>query len=285
MNPIQTQAYAKLNLTLDITGRRADGYHELDMVMVSCTLHDTITLHLDTHQPWQLRCQNAALPSGPDNLAWRAAEAFFSATAAACTGLTICLEKQIPSGAGLGGGSSDAAAVLHALNCAYGGPLRLQELCEIGLKLGADVPYCLVAGAQRAQGIGERLTPLPPLPDCWIVLCKPRVCFSTPALFQAVDALRCLPHPDAGAMAHALAAKDLGQIGLLLGNSFLPAALERAPELSGLLAQIRACGCLGATMTGSGSCIYGLFDSRQKAARCCDQLSGSGSQIFLARPK
>lgn len=162
MNTIETKAYAKLNLTLDITGRRADGYHDLDMVMISCGLHDVIRIHLDTGKPWQLRSNRPELSDGPNDLTWRAAETYFARTGISCTGLTLSLEKRIPAGAGLGGGSSDAAAVLHALNRFYGCPLSLQALCEIGLQLGADVPYCLVRGTQRALGKGERLTPLPP---------------------------------------------------------------------------------------------------------------------------
>ena len=115
MNTIETKAYAKLNLTLDITGRRADGYHDLDMVMISCGLHDVIRIHLDTGKPWQLRSNRPELSDGPNDLTWRAAETYFARTGISCTGLTLSLEKRIPAGAGLGGGSSDAAAVLHAL--------------------------------------------------------------------------------------------------------------------------------------------------------------------------
>ena len=284
MNTIETKAYAKLNLTLDITGRRADGYHDLDMVMISCGLHDVIRIHLDTGKPWQLRSNRPELSDGPNDLTWRAAETYFARTGISCTGLTLSLEKRIPAGAGLGGGSSDAAAVLHALNRFYGCPLSLQALCEIGLQLGADVPYCLVRGTQRALGKGERLTPLPPMPDCWILLCKPEVSFPTPELFRAVDARNDIPHPDCRAMAEAICTQDLKQIGRLLGNSFLPVALERAPEVGSLLQQIQSCGALGATMTGSGSSVFGLFADRNAAEKCGALLSKCHCQVFLTRP-
>lgn len=283
MKTIETKAYAKLNLTLDITGRRADGYHNLDMVMISCSLHDVIRIHLDTGESWQLRSNRPELSDGPNDLTWRAAETYFARTGIPCTGLTLSLEKRIPAGAGLGGGSSDAAAVLHALNRFFGCPLTLQELCEIGLQLGSDVPYCLVRGTQRAQGKGERLTPLSPMPDCWILLCKPEASFPTPELFRAVDARSDIPHPDCEAMAAAIGTQDLKQIGLLLGNSFLPAALERAPEVGSLLQQIQSCGALGATMTGSGSCVFGLFEDRKTAEKCRVLLSNH-CQVFLTYP-
>lgn len=275
MRRFETKAYAKLNLTLDISGRRPDGYHLLDMVMIQCSLYDSLVLELDTGAPWVLDA-GTDVPAGPDNLVWRAAEAFFDATGCTCDGLAIHLQKEIPSGAGLGGGSSDAAVVLRTLNAAYHQPMTLPELYTLGARIGADVPYCIAGGACRVGGIGEILTPIAPMPKCWIVLAKPTVSFPTPELFRAADALPDLPHPSGAAMAEALAQGDLETIASRLGNSFLPVAVERAPILQKMLSMFQSGGALGQTMTGSGSCVFGLFDNEATAKRCCAAFQSDG---------
>ena len=171
------QGRAKINLTLDVTGRRDDGYHTVKMVMQSVTLHDTVKVEI-THGEKKprgivLSCNLPYLPLDEHNLAYRAADLFYQQTGTLLETCEIHIEKRIPVAAGLAGGSTDAAAVLRALNTLHETGLTDDELCEMGLKLGADVPYCLRGGTMLAEGIGEELTALSPMPHCWVVLCKP----------------------------------------------------------------------------------------------------------------
>lgn len=270
MKTMTEPAFGKLNLSLDILRRRPDGYHDLDMVMISCEQQDLVTVALNTGTPWKILVDQAAVPSGRENLAWRAAEAFFAATGFSCDGLTITLKKQIPSGAGMAGGSSDAAAVLRILNRCFGAPLDLPSLCAVGECVGSDVPYCVCGDTRRAQGRGEILTPLPPMPDCEILLCKPPFSISTPELFRAADASPTDLHPDTDAMICALGDGNLPQIGALLCNVFQPIVEKRYPQCTKIVQTMREFGACGAAMTGTGSCFFGLF-SDQKAALDCSQ--------------
>ena len=175
----QELAPAKVNLTLDVGARRPDGYHEVVSVMQSVALYDTVTMESGTGEGISLTCDDAAIPADGSNLAWRAAEVFFRTTGVACDGLHITLEKSIPSQAGLGGGSSDAAAVLRGLRKLYAPELPVEALERMGMELGSDVPYCVRGGTALVQGKGEQLLSLRALPECWFVVCKPQVSFST----------------------------------------------------------------------------------------------------------
>lgn len=269
---MEIQAFAKLNLTLDILGRREDGYHDLRMVMQSITLADTLTLEENQGEGLRVSANLRFLPTGEKNLAAAAALRFWEALGREPEDLDIRIEKRIPVCAGMAGGSSDAAAVLRALNQRSGEPFSPKELARLGERVGSDVPYCVLGGTALAEGRGEVLTPLPPLPRCWVVACKPDFPISTPELFAQADRVKLRRRPDTAGLVAALEAGDLGGVARRMYNVFedvLPARLyTRVAEIKNILIQ---CGALGANMSGSGPTAFGLFDRLEAAqeARAC----------------
>ena len=190
---MEALACAKLNLTLDVLGKREDGYHEMRMVMTSVDLADRLTLEFGAGAGVSIRTNLGFLPSDRRNLAWAAADAFAKAAGKPVDGLSIAIDKQIPVCAGMAGGSSDAAAVLRALNRWAGEPLPQGALMAAGALVGSDVPYCVLGGTALAEGRGERLTALAALPPCWVVVCKPDFSVSTPELFAQIDRVKLRP--------------------------------------------------------------------------------------------
>ena len=269
---MEIQAFAKLNLTLDILGKREDGYHDLRMVMQSITLADTLTLEENQGEGLRVSANLRFLPTGEKNLAAAAALRFWEALGREPEDLDIRIEKRIPVCAGMAGGSSDAAAVLRALNQRAGAPFSPKELARLGERVGSDVPYCVLGGTALAEGRGEVLTPLPPLPRCWVVACKPDFPISTPELFAQADRVKLRRRPDTAGLVAALEAGDLGGVARRMYNVFedvLPARLyTRVAEIKNDLIQ---CGALGANMSGSGPTAFGLFDRLDAAqeARAC----------------
>ena len=269
---MEIQAFAKLNLTLDILGKREDGYHDLRMVMQSITLADTLTLEENQGEGLRVSANLRFLPTGEKNLAAAAALRFWEALGREQEDLDIRIEKRIPVCAGMAGGSSDAAAVLRALNQRAGEPFAPKELARLGERVGSDVPYCVLGGTALAEGRGEVLTPLPPLPRCWVVACKPDFPISTPELFAQADRVKLRRRPDTAGLVAALEAGDLGGVARRMYNVFedvLPARLyTRVAEIKNVLIQ---CGALGANMSGSGPTAFGLFDRLEAAqeARAC----------------
>lgn len=269
---MEIQAFAKLNLTLDILGKREDGYHDLRMVMQSITLADTLTLEENQGEGLRVSANLRFLPTGEKNLAAAAALRFWEALGREPEDLDIRIEKRIPVCAGMAGGSSDAAAVLRALNQRAGEPFSPKELARLGERVGSDVPYCVLGGTALAEGRGEVLTPLPPLPRCWVVACKPDFPISTPELFAQADRVKLRRRPDTAGLVAALEAGDLGGVARRMYNVFedvLPARLyTRVAEIKNILIQ---CGALGANMSGSGPTAFGLFDRLEAAqeARAC----------------
>ena len=269
---MEIQAFAKLNLTLDILGKREDGYHNLRMVMQSITLADTLTLEENQGEGLRVSANLRFLPTGEKNLAAAAALRFWEALGREPEDLDIRIEKRIPVCAGMAGGSSDAAAVLRALNQRAGEPFSPKELARLGERVGSDVPYCVLGGTALAEGRGEVLTPLAPLPRCWVVACKPDFPISTPELFAQADRVKLRRRPDTAGLVAALEAGDLGGVARRMYNVFedvLPARLyTRVAEIKNVLIQ---CGALGANMSGSGPTAFGLFDRLEAAqeARAC----------------
>lgn len=269
---MEIQAFAKLNLTLDILGKREDGYHDLRMVMQSITLADTLTLEENQGEGLRVSANLRFLPTGEKNLAAAAALRFWEALGREPEDLDIRIEKRIPVCAGMAGGSSDAAAVLRALNQRVGEPFSPKELARLGERVGSDVPYCVLGGTALAEGRGEVLTPLAPLPRCWVVACKPDFPISTPELFAQADRVKLRRRPDTAGLVAALEAGDLGGVARWMYNVFedvLPARLyTRVAEIKNDLIQ---CGALGANMSGSGPTAFGLFDRLEAAqeARAC----------------
>ena len=277
---MQVQAFAKLNLTLDILGKREDGYHDLQMVMQSITLADSLTI---TPGAGRMDTNLVYLPSDGRNLAQLAAAAFRSATGLEAQ-VDIAIDKHIPVCAGLAGGSSDAAAVLRALNAYTRAGLTPEQLAKIGEQVGSDVPYCVLGGTALAEGRGERLTPLPPLPPCHVVVCKPPFPISTPQLFSRVDMKKIVRRPDTAGMIAALEAADLAGAARRMYNVFED-VLEprRRVQIDDINAQIIECGALGASMTRSGPTLFGIFEGEQAARQAAHRLGKQYREIFLTQ--
>ncbi len=281
---MEIEAFAKLNLTLDVLGRRPDGYHDLRMVMQTVDLADALTLEEAPDGTLSVRSGLPFLPTGEKNLAAAAALRFWEALGAERRGLAITIRKRIPVCAGMGGGSSDAAAVLRALNREAGEPFSPAELARIGERVGSDVPYCVLGGTALAEGRGERLTPLPALPACWVVVCKPEFSVSTPELFAKIDSVRPRCRPDTEGAVAALAAGDLGGVARRMYNVFEDVLPERhRARVAAIKHELIQCGALGANMTGTGSAVFGLFSDRTTAEAACERLREFGREIFLAR--
>lgn len=277
-------AFAKLNLYLGIHGLRDDGYHELETVFQSIELQDQVSISVHDKGGISLRCNKRFLPTDERNLAYKAALAFFEAAGLDNPGLHINIKKVIPVGAGMAGGSTDAACVLRLLNRAFDRPLSREQLAETALKLGADVPFCLWGGTALAGGVGEKLKPLAPMPDCFIVVAKPRFSVSTKAAFGLYDQQPDLHCPDSTAMAQALAQGDLQAISENLYNSLEKPVGGAYPRILQLVERLDSAGALGARMTGSGSAVFGIFDDRQKAKKAMSGLRLQCREVYLTRP-
>ena len=280
---LREAAYAKVNLTLDVLGRRSDGYHDLCSVMQAISLCDDVELHLDTGKPWEICCGREDIPNDERNLAWRAAKEFFNAAGSEPDGLSIRITKRIPSQAGLGGGSADAAAVLRALNRWKDCPLSEYELCDLGAKVGSDVPFCVLGGTALAEGRGEKLTKLPDAPEMIFVVCKPELAFSTPELFRRLDETAVSERPETEKMCHALRRGDLREIGKLLCNVFEQAVIPDYPEIACIKSVMLEQGACGCVMTGSGSAVYGIFDKLESARAACAELEDGSCSVYIGK--
>ena len=274
------KAYAKVNLTLAVGKKRLDGYHEVVSVMQRVSLCDTLTAER-TASGISLTCSDPTLPAGEENLAHRAAALFFRETGIS-GGAALTLEKRIPSQAGLGGGSSDAASALLALRKLYAPALSDTELETMAAALGSDVPFFIRGGTQLATGRGEVLSPLPPLTDGWFVIVKPAESFSTPSMYRRLDELP-PQSPQSDGMTAALGAGELRAVAAALCNSF-----ERVvpPDSAVWVIReaLRAQGALAAMLSGSGSAVFGLFDTETAARAAVEALRPAWPEIFLARP-
>ena len=282
MPVLETRAYAKLNLSLDVLDRRSDGYHEMRMVMQTVTLSDALRLETGTGKPLSMRSSLGFLPADERNLAAAAALRLCAETGADCGGLSIELDKSIPVCAGLAGGSADAAAVLRGLNRLLGLGLPPERLEAIGARVGSDVPYCVLGGTALAEGRGEVLTPLPALPRCHAVLCKPAFSISTPELFARVDGVKLRHRPDTEGMVVALEGGDLGGAARRMYNIFEDVLPPRqAEEISGIKNVLVQHGALGANMSGTGPTVFGLFERAEDAAQAWEELRGTYRDTFL----
>ena len=282
---ITERSYAKLNLTLDVTGLLPGGYHAVRGIMQSTDFGDEIVIKPGEGE-WYAESNLKYLPTGSGNLAVRAALLFKEATGKGPEGGLIKINKRIPVCGGLAGGSGNAAAVLRAMNREFDGGLSEEELRKLGEKLGSDIPFCISGGTMLAEGRGEILTPLPPMPDCGIVICRPNFASSTPELFAAVDKLKVKMRPDTDGMIAALEAKDLEGVARRVFNIF-EAALPR--RQAAMVAETRGAlldqGALGACMSGTGSAVFGIFADYAAAAEARAALSEQGVLCFLCRPK
>lgn len=284
MTTLYEGAFAKVNLTLDVLGKRPDGYHDIQSVMQTLSIRDDVEIKIGTGRPWTLACSAEGIPTDERNLAWKAAEVFCSSLEKDPEGIAIRIQKRIPSGAGLGGGSADAAAVLRALNRYYGEPLSILALAELGARVGSDVPFCTLMGTAMAEGRGERLRPLTPMPDCVFVVCKPDFSISTPELYQKLDNVAIPTRPDNRAMESALLSGDLKAIADQVCNVFDPVVTAGHPELNYIKSICNSYGSLGQQMTGSGSAVFAIMPNFEYAAVVCNMLKDNFPNVFIGKP-
>lgn len=284
MRELKLKAMAKINLGLDVLRRREDGYHDLRMVMQTVCLYDRITLVRTDAPGISVRTNLSYLPTGQDNLVYRAA-ALLADEFSLEEGLQIELQKHIPVAAGLAGGSSDAAAVLVGVNRMFELGLSAEELMERAVKIGADVPYCVMRGTALAEGIGERLTRLPDAPDLHVVLAKPPVHVSTGFVYGnlKVDALE--SHPDIDAQVQAIRDGDALRMAKLMGNVLETVTIPACPVIAEIKDRMMSAGAINAMMSGSGPTVFGLFDDEERARRACEELNRGdlARNVYLTR--
>ena len=284
MMKIEEKAYAKINLSLDVLGVRSDGYHEMRMVMQSISLCDTVSITPTDSGEVRVKSNFRFLPSDGRNIAVKAAKAFFAAAGMEERGLNIVLEKKIPVCAGMGGGSSDAAAVLRGLNRLYDRPFTAEQLEDISRTLGSDVPFCVRGGTQLATGRGDELKRLPPMPECPIVVCKPGFSISTPELFKQLGGKKCAVHPDTDGIIAALEKGELAGVARRMYNVFEDILPRRYEGIFEIKRRLLDGGAVGTIMTGTGSAVFGIFDSADAAAAAREEISHRWRDCFAAIP-
>ena len=276
------RAHAKVNLTLEVGAKRADGYHEVTSVMQRISLWDTVTVQRGTGRD-RLLCDAPVTEDENDNLCMRAVRVFFAETGLKSDGVTVTLEKRIPMQAGLGGGSSDAAAVLRALRTLYDSGIGDGALESMGAKLGSDVPFFIRGGTQLATGRGEVVSPLPPLAAGWFVVVKPAEGYATAEMYRRLDEPGSVLVRNSRYMQDAVAANNVHAVAAELHNSF-ERVVPKGSSLRIIKDALRARGALGTLLSGSGSAVFGLFDDREAALAAADALRETWPLTFLAQP-
>lgn len=287
MERMQLKALAKINLGLDVLRRREDGYHEVRMIMQTVHIFDQLQLEKKRDTGISVRTNLYYLPENENNLVYKAAKLLWDEFGLP-GGISIQLKKYIPVAAGMAGGSSDAAAVLFGMNRMYDLGLSMEELMQRGVKIGADVPYCIMRGTALAEGIGEVLSPLPPLPPCTILVAKPGIGVSTRFVFENLKANELESHPDIDGMLEALKNQDLKALAghMTLGNVLETVTIPAYPVIRKLKDAMIRGGALATLMSGSGPTVFGIFDSRQAAKRAYGALKRGhlAKQVFLTTP-
>lgn len=284
MNRIQMKALAKVNLGLDVIRRREDGYHEVKMIMQTVRLYDRIILE-KTQKGISMETNLSFLPVNEQNIAYRAAKMLMDEFHIQ-SGLHIKIDKHIPVAAGMAGGSTDGAAVLYGVNKIFELGLTKRQLMERGVKLGADVPYCIMRGTVLSEGIGEILTPVPSLPDCHILIAKPPVSVSTKHVYENLKLDKIEKHPDIDGMVEALRMEELHGVTQRMENVLETVTIPEHPEIQQIKDLMIKDGALNALMSGSGPTVFGIFDDREKGMRARDLLrkSSLARQTYLVRP-
>lgn len=277
-------AYAKINLSLDVLRKRRDGYHDLHMVMQQISLCDQVQIQLSESPGISLTTDAPYLPTGPGNIAWRAAEIIgtLSGMNLSETGVKIAITKRIPVAAGLAGGSADAAAVLKGLNQLWRLNLSVEELQKIGLQLGADVPYCLMGGTALAEGIGDKLTPLKMEKPLWVVLVKPTQSVSTREVYQGLTLDLGMKRPDNIALIHAMEQGDLKGMAQAMDNVLETVSIPMVPEIKEIKMKLTEYNALVSLMSGSGPTVFGLFKEQAKAKSAGNKLSRLYREVHVA---
>ena len=279
---MKVKAAAKINLMLDILKKLDNGYHSLFMIMQSVDLYDIITVERNTINEIIIKCDKDGVPCNEKNIAHKCAKAFFDFCNIEDRGVTIEIEKHIPMAAGVAGGSADGAAVLYCLNKIYKTNLNDKELCKIGNKVGADIPFSLTGGTAVTLGTGNVIAPVTDLPECYIVLTKPEQDVSTPEAYAEFDALTRVRHLDRVSMIDAISNGDYDEICALCGNVFEQAVeVPKRPHIKGVM---RKCGADAACMSGSGPTVFGVFSDKEKAENCYEKLSKKYKDVYICKP-
>lgn len=285
MDTIQMRALAKVNLGLDVIRRREDGYHEVKMIMQTLQMFDRVTLEKRDQDGITLETNLPFLPVNEQNIAYRAAKMLMDEFQIQ-GGLHIKIDKHIPVAAGMAGGSTDGAAVLYGLNKIYQLGLTKQQLMERGVRLGADVPYCIMRGTVLSEGIGEILTPISPMPECFILVAKPPISVSTKHVYQNLKLDQIEKHPDIDGMVEALKEQNLEGIASRMENVLETVTISEHPEIAQIKAQMMEAGALNAMMSGSGPTVFGIFDDKEQGLKAKEYVCGKGlaRQIYLVSP-
>ena len=282
MNQIELKALAKINLGLDVLGKRENGYHDVRMIMQSIYLYDEVKIEKKDTPEIEVVSNLNFLPTGEDNIAYKAAR-LLQEEFKISDGVKITLKKHIPVAAGLAGGSSNAAAVLFGMNRMFRLGLSQKSLMERGVKLGADVPYCIMRGTVLAEGIGEELHKLPAMPKCTVLIAKPPVSVSTKTVYEALDSKEITEHPDIDGIIEGLERQDLKKIAGCMGNVLEDVTIPMHPVIDEIKQVMKDCGALGAMMSGSGPTVFGLFESRAGArdAQRCIREKALTRQVYV----
>ena len=285
MDTIRLKARAKINLGLDVVRRREDGYHEVKMGMQMLRLYDQIEIEKTQESGIVVRSNLSFLPTDERKIAYKAAKVMIDQFGLE-QGVIIRIEKHIPVAAGMAGGSTDCAAVLYGMNKLFGLRLNQKKLRELGVKLGADVPYCLMRQTALSEGIGEILTPISPLQDCPILIAKPSVSVSTRHVYEHLKLDEQTMHPDIDGIVTALADGDLYGVTDRMANVLETVTVPEHPVIDEIKKQMMASGAVNALMSGSGPTVFGIFDDEEKAKKACEDMKASGlaRQIYLTRP-
>lgn len=279
---VKVKAYAKINLMLDIINRRTDGYHDLFMIMQSVGIYDTVTVTENRSKAISLSCDAEGIPLDESNIAWKAAQAFFDFTKKKNKGIHIDIVKRIPHAAGLAGGSADGAAVITALNRLYKTDFGESELCAIGVKIGADVPFCLTGGTLLAQGIGDKLSRVKPLRRCYIVLAKPDFSVNTGYAYKQFDLYGKVHTPDKLGMLQAVQSRDLNAVCEKMENVF--EQFIEVPKRIEIKETMKSNNAVGYCMSGSGPTVFGIFADKESAQNAASALSPIVKDVLVCSP-
>lgn len=282
---IQLKAYAKINLGLDVIGVRQDGYHEVRMIMQTVKLFDKLSFRLLEEDIIRIKTNLGFLPTDENNLVYKAIR-LLKETYGVSEGIEVDLFKCIPVAAGMAGGSSDCAAALIGASRLFKLNLDKKKLMEYGVKLGADVPYCIMRGTALSEGIGEILTPLPSIPDCYILIAKPSISVSTKFVYEHFDAQENVVHPDIDGMVEAIHHKDLDGIIKRFGNVLETVTIPEYPVIDEIKQLMMEKGAMNAMMSGSGPTVFGFFKDKNIADTAAESIRKKqlANQVFVVQP-
>lgn len=282
MFEMKLRAMAKINLGLDVIRKREDGYHEVKMIMQTIRLYDRISIQKTKNNKIQVKTNKFYLPENENNLVYKAAKLLFDECSIS-QGVQINLQKFIPVAAGMAGGSSDAAAVLYGINRMFQLGLSTEQLMELGVKIGADVPYCIMRGTALAEGIGEQLTALPPVPECKVLIAKPPISVSTKFVYENLKLDEHTIHPDIDCLVQDIERGSLTDIAAHMGNVLESVTIPNYPVIAEIKEQMMKDGALNAMMSGSGPTVFGLFEDKEKAeyAYCRMREGNAAKQVYL----